>query len=185
MNGGSESLPPSLLVNAACGLSAGLDPPTSGCRWHPPQLSRFIRGPRPSATSSAALNSSFAELKYSFSAFVSPGNGCPAPGGPPRGPGSFASRICAAAWNCSTSNPAPATASVVFIDRRSEVRMYTPPALLWGSVGVRIRGNKRISSVGRCAGVEQNTVRPTANGFVLRWQRFAERRELFTRASEA
>ena len=58
-------MPPLRLANATCGFTAGLEPPTAGCEWQPPQLSRFMVGPSPSATFSASAKSALPALKYS------------------------------------------------------------------------------------------------------------------------
>src|SRR6266516_2238140 len=58
MNDGTVLLAPSALANATWGFTGGLDPPSAGCRWQPPQLPRFIVGPRPSPASSSSANSS-------------------------------------------------------------------------------------------------------------------------------
>jgi hypothetical protein len=63
-NDSTLSRPPFCVANATCGLTAGLVPPTAGCAWQPPQLSRFIRGPSPSATCSAPSKSALPALKY-------------------------------------------------------------------------------------------------------------------------
>src|SRR5580693_7486237 len=44
-----------LLRFATCGLMAGLDPPTAGCAWQPPQDLRLKRGPSPLDTASTSL----------------------------------------------------------------------------------------------------------------------------------
>ena len=77
-------------ANATCGLIAGLVPPIAGCEWQPPQLSRFMRGPSPSSTSSASSKSSLPARKYSFSLLSQAGERPAGSGGPPRTPGSFA-----------------------------------------------------------------------------------------------
>src|SRR5438105_128560 len=68
----------------------GLDPPTAGKMWHPAQESRLNLGPRPSSTASTSLNCDKpGSLKNDRSPAVNPlANGWPAPGGPPRIPGS-------------------------------------------------------------------------------------------------
>src|SRR5947209_12577942 len=90
-NGGME-LPGAMdAASTTCGLLAGgLDPPTAGKAWHPAQESRLNRGPSPSATVSAVLNLSKPMLlKKLISPGVNPAaNGCPAPAGPSRNPGS-------------------------------------------------------------------------------------------------
>src|SRR5579871_6212077 len=43
---GGAVFPGAMLARfATCGLIAGLDPPTAGCAWHPPQESRLNLGP--------------------------------------------------------------------------------------------------------------------------------------------
>src|SRR5882672_2711831 len=88
-NDGAVSVPPSRPAKAICGFTAGAVPPTAGCAWQPPQLSRFILGPSPSGTSSAVTNSVLPVLKYSNWPAVRPGSGSPALA-PPRTPGSVA-----------------------------------------------------------------------------------------------
>src|SRR5262245_19468841 len=46
---GTTFVAPSLVAIATWGLTAGLEPPTAGCIWHPAQLSRLNRGPRPAS----------------------------------------------------------------------------------------------------------------------------------------
>src|SRR6266481_1180653 len=76
-------------ARASCGLLAGLLPPNAGWMWQPPQESRLKRGPSPSATPSTCKNCCTPWLlKKSSSPGVSPPIGVPAPGAPPRGPGS-------------------------------------------------------------------------------------------------
>src|SRR4029450_4332697 len=81
---------PFFLAKAIGGFPGGLVPPSAGWRWQPPQLPRFIVGPRPSATSSSSANSSLPALKNASSVLVSPAMGAPAPAAPPRTPGSRA-----------------------------------------------------------------------------------------------
>ena len=101
MNDGTRSLPPSLLANATWGLGTlpnggvpncgfGLVPPSAGWIWQPPQLSRFIRGPRPSATASTSAKSSAPALKNAPWFAVKSRNALPAPASPSRTPGSRA-----------------------------------------------------------------------------------------------
>src|SRR5712691_230773 len=45
------------------GLVAGLDPPSAGWIWQPPQESRLKRGPSPSSTASTSENCSFPWLE--------------------------------------------------------------------------------------------------------------------------
>src|SRR6266571_3740199 len=90
MNDGTVLVAPFALANATWGFAAGLVPPTAGCRWQPPQLPRFIVGPRPSLASSSSANSSVPALKNASSVLVSPAMGAPAPAAPPRTPGSRA-----------------------------------------------------------------------------------------------
>src|SRR5262245_13639337 len=89
---GTVSVPPSLLANATWGLTDGLDPPAAGWIWQPPQLSRFILGPRPSGTSSGALKSSLPWLKNASWFAVNPDSGLPEAAAPPRTPGSWAAK---------------------------------------------------------------------------------------------
>src|SRR5205809_2719214 len=90
MNDGTVLVAPSALANSTWGFTGGLDPPSAGCRWQPPQLPRFIVGPRPSPASSSSANSSVPALKNANSVLVSPAMGAPAPAAPPRTPGSRA-----------------------------------------------------------------------------------------------
>src|SRR5262245_10184150 len=89
-NEGTRLAMPFLVANATCGLTAGLVPPTAGCAWQPPQLSRFIVGPKPSSTSSASLKSSLPATKAAICAGVNPANGAPEAAVPVLGPGSRA-----------------------------------------------------------------------------------------------
>src|SRR6266403_2328297 len=74
---------------ASWGLMAGLVPPRAGWMWQPPQESRLKRGPSPSATASTCENCGIPWLlKKSNSPGVRPPIAAPAPGAPPRGPGS-------------------------------------------------------------------------------------------------
>src|ERR1700730_18684686 len=76
-------------ARASWGLTAGLVPPRAGWMWQPPQESRLNRGPSPSATASTCENCGTPWLwKKSSSPAVRPPIGAPAPGAPPRGPGS-------------------------------------------------------------------------------------------------
>src|SRR5437899_5582140 len=90
MNEGTVLVAPFRVANATWGFTGGLVPPSAGCKWQPPQLPRFIVGPRPSATSSSSTNSSVPALKKTSSVLVSPARGAPAPAAPPRTPGSRA-----------------------------------------------------------------------------------------------
>ena len=90
MNGGTLFVMPCLLANATCGFTAGLVPPIDGCEWQPPQLSRFIVGPRPSSTSSASSKSSLPALNAASCGGVRLRSGRPALSLPARGPGSRA-----------------------------------------------------------------------------------------------
>src|SRR5689334_12714168 len=98
MNDGIVFLPPLLLANATCGLTAGLVPPVAGCAWQPPQLSRFMRGPNPSAGVSASLKSSLPALKSASSERLRFASGAPAPG-PARTPGSRACGDAGKGWD--------------------------------------------------------------------------------------
>ena len=77
-------------ANATCGFTLGLVPPIAGCEWQPPQLSRFIVGPRPPATSSTSLKSSLLTSKAASWVGVKPDNALPASAPTVRGPGSLA-----------------------------------------------------------------------------------------------
>src|SRR5216684_2136545 len=90
INDGTVLVAPFTAANATWGFTAGLVPPTAGCKWQPPQLPRFIVGPRPSATVSSSSKSSLPALKNASSVLVSPAMGAPAPAAPPRTPGSLA-----------------------------------------------------------------------------------------------
>src|SRR5437867_10775434 len=102
MNDGTVLVAPSASANATWGFTGGLDPPSAGCRWQPPQLPRFIVGPRPSPDSSSSANSSVPSLKNSSSVLVSPAMGAPAPAAPPRTPGSRAAEDGSAEEGVST-----------------------------------------------------------------------------------
>src|SRR6516165_1167297 len=101
MNDGTALLAPSSVATAICGLTAGLVPPGVGWAWHPAQLLRLKRGPRPvpliiplgasltvPETESTAWNRAKAPPKKCVSALERPGSGPPTPDGPPRTPGS-------------------------------------------------------------------------------------------------
>jgi hypothetical protein len=90
MNDGNLLVAPFLLANATCGFTGGLVPPTLGCAWQPPQLSRFIVGPRPSSGSSASLKSVLPAMNAAVCGGVKLGSGAPASLAPARGPGSLA-----------------------------------------------------------------------------------------------
>src|SRR5881396_2391622 len=90
MKKGTRSVPPSFEENATCGFTAGLLPPVPGWLWQPAQLSRFIRGPSPSATTSTSSKSALPSVKKADCLAVNPAIGPPAPAGPPRTPGSRA-----------------------------------------------------------------------------------------------
>src|SRR5882672_552059 len=93
MNEGTLSVPPSFAANATCGFTNGLVPPSAGCMWHPPQLSRFILGPRPSSTSSAEAKSVAPEAKNRAWFGLNPASCPPASELPPRTPGSLALKV--------------------------------------------------------------------------------------------
>ena len=90
-------------ANTTCGLLVcGLDPPTAGNAWHPAHEFKLKRGPSPSATPSTCVNcgTPLFVKKAPCPAERPPapvGNGCPAPGGPPRIPGSTCACIAAIA----------------------------------------------------------------------------------------
>src|SRR6267378_5400756 len=103
MNDGTRSLPPSLLANATWGLGTlpnggvpncwfGLLPPSAGWIWQPPQLSRFILGPRPFPTGSTSANSPAPAVKNAAWFVVKSRKALPAPASPPRTPGSRAAQ---------------------------------------------------------------------------------------------
>ena len=56
MKEGTTFFAPSFVATAIWGLTDGLEPPVVGCTWHPPQLSRLNRGPRPFVTASTSRN---------------------------------------------------------------------------------------------------------------------------------
>src|SRR6266404_1659228 len=89
MKDGTVFLAPISVAAATCGLVGGLDPPTAGCAWHPPQPVILKRGPNPLATASTSLNTSVEAVKKASSPWLRPGYAPPAPRSPPRGPGSI------------------------------------------------------------------------------------------------
>lgn len=79
---------PSFVATAIWGLTAGLEPPMSGCAWQPAQLSRLNRGPRPASvsemdpwTDATSWKTSFATGNTCCSKDVRPGSIPPAPVG--------------------------------------------------------------------------------------------------------
>src|SRR5215831_5288716 len=75
-------------LKLTCGFGDGLLPPTAGCRWQPEHWSRLNRGPKPAATSSTSWKTSLASVKKFFSSVLRSSIMPPAPGAPPRTPGS-------------------------------------------------------------------------------------------------
>src|SRR6266849_4442412 len=61
--------------------------------WHPPQLSRFILGPRPSGTFSTSAKSTAPAVKNAAWVVLNPASCPPAPAAPPRTPGSSALKV--------------------------------------------------------------------------------------------
>src|SRR5262245_1052142 len=90
MNDGTLLIAPNALASGTWGLSLGLLPPTAGWVWHPAQLSRLKRGPRPSATVSGSAKSSRPASKNAFCVALRPFSGLPAAPGSTRTPGSLA-----------------------------------------------------------------------------------------------
>src|SRR5207302_679974 len=94
MNHGTVSLAPSSVATEIKGFCAGLDPPPLGCEWQERHWLELKRGPSPSFESpwtvSISPNLDRPAWKKTVSAAVRPGSGPPAPGGPPRTPGSTA-----------------------------------------------------------------------------------------------
>src|SRR6267154_6284253 len=112
-NEGTLLVAPFAAANATCGFSAGLVPPTAGCKWQPAQLSRFIAGPRPSATFSTSSKSSLPALNDASSVRVRPTIGAPAPAVPPRIPGSRAAEDeSSGSGNSSRKTTNPMAASI-------------------------------------------------------------------------
>src|ERR1700704_1158495 len=87
-NGGTTFFAPIKVATVTCGFVAGLVPPIVGWEWHPEQLSRLNLGPRPSGPASTSWKTSFATSKYWRSTSLRPVSAPPAPGSPPRTPGS-------------------------------------------------------------------------------------------------
>lgn len=114
-------LEPPLAAIAGNGLIAGLLPPMLGCEWHAAQLSALKRGPRPEPgapftvpdTESISWKIACADVKNCFCNVVSPDSEPPAPGAPPRTPGSET------AW----PKAAPGTASRVMMIAVNAVRL--------------------------------------------------------------
>ncbi len=102
------------VANATCGFTAGLEPPTAGCEWQPPQLSRFMR--RAQALGDVLL---FREVGltgvevFELVRSDSPPMARPRCGGAgPSAPGSTALMVDDAMWICAaTKNAAAADTS--------------------------------------------------------------------------
>src|SRR5262245_37264556 len=125
MNDGMALVAPALLANAIWGFTGGLVPPTAGCRWQPPQLSRFIVGPRPSGTVSSSTKSSLPASKNAISFCVSPAIAPPAPAAPSRTPGSLAGGDGSTGTEQATTRPATASAVTNSVPN---VFIATPPS---------------------------------------------------------
>src|SRR5262245_35674041 len=123
-NDGMALVAPALFANAIWGFTGGLVPPTAGCRWQPPQLSRFIIGPRPSRTVSSSTKSSLPASKNASSLFISPAIAPPAPAAPPRTPGSLAGGDGSTGTEQATTRPATANAVT---NSAPNVFITTPP----------------------------------------------------------
>src|SRR5215469_9069638 len=103
MNQGTAFLAPFKTATPGSGFFAGLDPPILGSEWHEKHWFELKRGPRPLfeplATTSISANRACPSRKNALSSAVSPVSGTPAPGGPPRGPGSTGvDLVCPQAW---------------------------------------------------------------------------------------
>src|SRR5580704_9447769 len=96
MNAGTVLVAPYNVATAICGLTAGLLPPREGCAWHPAQLLRLKRGPRPASGAPGCVpltelvepKRPAPSMKAVNSLVVRFGKPRPAAGGPGRGPGS-------------------------------------------------------------------------------------------------
>src|SRR5215472_1032644 len=92
MNHGTVFFAPFACAISGKGFFAGLDPPEAGCAWHDRHWLELKRGPRPLFeppwTTSVSANLPCPSWKNAVSSAVRPGSGPPAPGGPPRRPGS-------------------------------------------------------------------------------------------------
>src|SRR5713101_8647168 len=88
---------PAFVATSTTGFPNGLVPPTVGCAWQLAQLSELNRGPSPlpvpgivPLTESTSWKASKPASKNLLSLTVKPGIAAPAPGAPPRTPGSVA-----------------------------------------------------------------------------------------------
>ena len=92
MNQGTSFLAPLSVATAIKGLFAGLDPPGAGCEWQDRHWFELKRGPSPlllpPATTSISANRVNPSWKNVVSSAVRSFKGPPAPGAPPRTPGS-------------------------------------------------------------------------------------------------
>src|SRR5579863_2889907 len=92
MNHGTTFFAPWSVATAIKGFDGGLVPPTDGCAWQDWQLLELNRGPSPlfcpPVTDSTVTNRLSPSWKNAVSSGVRPGKGPPAPGAPPRAPGS-------------------------------------------------------------------------------------------------
>ncbi len=92
MNHGTTFFAPFSVAIAIEGLAAGLVPPTLGCAWHDWQLLELKRAPSPlfwpPVTDSISTNLVSPSWKNAVSSALRPLRAVPAPGAPPRTPGS-------------------------------------------------------------------------------------------------
>ena len=123
----------------------GLVPPSAGFLWQPTQLFMLKLGPRPTPSSPGmvpeteltSLKFPWAEVKAASCVTFRPGSGPPAPGAPPRTPGS----TCAKAMKPTMKMP-PAILSEQF----SETRRYTFPSFSFGKQHLSGSGRLRPSA---------------------------------------
>src|SRR3984957_20050594 len=92
MNQGTTFFAPLRVAIPISGFRVGLDPPAAGCEWQDKHWFELKRGPSPvllpPVTVSMSANLPRPSLKNAISSEVRPGGGAPAPGAPPRTPGS-------------------------------------------------------------------------------------------------
>src|ERR1035441_328351 len=92
MNQGTSFLAPLSVATAIKGLFAGLEPPGAGCEWQDRHWLELKRGPSPlllpPETTSISANRWIPSRKYAASSALRLFRELPAPGAPPRTPGS-------------------------------------------------------------------------------------------------
>src|SRR6267378_3471145 len=125
--------------------------------WHPPQLSRFILGPRPSPTFSSSAKSTAPAVKNAAWVPLNPSSCPPAPAAPPRTPGSLALNV---------DPPPPHCDEAISIWKKN--RHATAAAKVSGTTRLRFIVVSPSTSNMNCAIVER-TRRPAVEKIVLRF----------------